>query len=401
MTDMNFPTLPEGQKRFSVEQLLINCAPYLGLRGGRLHALLYMMKQTSPDDWIRADREPVFFAPQDQTAAALGKTRRALYNDEAALEALGLIEKRVKANGSRSVYGRCGIVFSRLIALVPDLLTLNDRLKCEKRRRNELCNRRSTYLRHVKQRLADLHGLRSPCPSLASIVLAFADWPRSAQLRRLEFNALEAHLIACKSLCQTLDTILDIVPETSARLAENFPTHKQENSEEFLSVPCMGAVAETRSDQSASPGEIDPSGQCGPREDLDMRNEGGRQPNPAQFLAKLTPGRLFQLAGDDMKFLLTASRGGRAQIRERDLIDAATRLLPIIDISIPAWAKAVCTMGEFSAALCVLLLDANRTHPTHPVRNPGGALRAMTDRFTAGKLNLVGSFIGLSRRNGT
>jgi replication initiation protein RepC len=105
MTTQTFPILPQGHKRFSVEQLLIELAPCIGLRGGRLHALLYMMKQTAPDDWTRPDREPVFYAPQDQTAEALNKTRRALYNDEAALEGLGLIEKRVKGNGSRSPFG--------------------------------------------------------------------------------------------------------------------------------------------------------------------------------------------------------------------------------------------------------------------------------------------------------
>ena len=68
-----------------LEQLLIELAPTIGIRGGRLQALLYMMKQTAPGDWTNPAREPVFFAPQDQTAEALCKTRRALYDDEAAL----------------------------------------------------------------------------------------------------------------------------------------------------------------------------------------------------------------------------------------------------------------------------------------------------------------------------
>ena len=112
MTDRTFPSLPQGHQRFSVEQLLIELAPALGLRSSRLHALLYMMKQTAPGDWTAPDREPVFFAPQDQTAEALNKTRRALYDDEAALEAAGLIEKRVKGNGSRSPFGGCASTVS-------------------------------------------------------------------------------------------------------------------------------------------------------------------------------------------------------------------------------------------------------------------------------------------------
>lgn len=398
MTDMSFPTLPEGKKRFSVEQLLITCAPHLGLRGARLHALLYMMKQTAPDDWIRSDREPVFFAPQDQTAAALGKSRRALYNDEAALEDLGLIEKRVKANGGRSAYGRCGIVFSRLIALVPDLLALNERLKSERNRRRELCNRRSAYLRLVKRRLEDLTNLSAPIPQLAVIIQAYESWPQNAQLHRLGINALEEHLMVCRTLCETLDEIPVPCPETAARPAENFPCHKQENIEEFLSVPCMAAGTKRRSGQSTSNITIGSECQSRSEDCREKRIEKDREATSALFLARLTPDRMFQLAGDDMQSLLIACCGSRAQIRERDLIDAATRMLSLIDINSSAWAKAVHTMGEFGAALCVLLLDANRSHPTHPVRNPGGALRAMTVRYRAGKLNLVGSFIGLSRR---
>ena len=77
------------------------------------------------------------------TAARLGKTSRALRNTEAQLERLGLIERRVKANGHRSPYGGCGIVFSRLVAMVPDLLDLLDLLDLVDRLRAERQERRT------------------------------------------------------------------------------------------------------------------------------------------------------------------------------------------------------------------------------------------------------------------
>jgi replication initiation protein RepC len=55
-------------------------------------------------------------------------------------------------------------------------------------------------------------------------------------------------------------------------------------------------------------------------------------------------------------------------------------------------------MGDVTAMLCVLIIDANRFHPATPIQRPGGALRAMTRRHAAGSLNLVGSLIGLERR---
>ena len=55
-------------------------------------------------------------------------------------------------------------------------------------------------------------------------------------------------------------------------------------------------------------------------------------------------------------------------------------------------------MGDFRAALCLLVTDANRDHPVTPVRKPGGHLRALTRRHQAGQLNLVGSLVGLAHR---
>ena len=75
-------------------------------------------------------------------------------------------------------------------------------------------------------------------------------------------------------------------------------------------------------------------------------------------------------------------------------------MLPHLGINYSAWSQAPGIMGTEGAALCVLVLDANRDHPSAPVKNPGGMLRAMTKRYETGKLNLVGSLIGLSRRRG-
>ena len=47
--------------------------------------------------------------------------------------------------------------------------------------------------------------------------------------------------------------------------------------------------------------------------------------------------------------------------------------------------------------LCILIIDRNRFHPETPIQNPGGVLRALTQRHGAGELNLVGSLIGVSK----
>lgn len=55
-------------------------------------------------------------------------------------------------------------------------------------------------------------------------------------------------------------------------------------------------------------------------------------------------------------------------------------------------------MGAVPAALSVLVIDANRSHPVVPVRSPGGLLRTFTRLHQQGRLNLSGSLIGLVER---
>ena len=173
----------------------------------------------------------------------------------------------------------------------------------------------------------------------------------------------------------------------------------QENKQESSSVNCNADVYE-RSAGLPAHSEFSSSEPTGPEDCLEKKHEAENEAHKTQFVARLTPERIFSLASEEMQALISDCCGTARQIRELHVIDAATRILPVLGINHSAWIIAVQTMGDVGASLCVLLLDANRTHPTAPVRNPGGALRAMTNRYQAGKLNLVGSLIGLSRRRG-
>ena len=67
---------------------------------------------------------------------------------------------------------------------------------------------------------------------------------------------------------------------------------------------------------------------------------------------------------------------------------AAAAFRGILGINLSAWDEAVRVMGGALAALVVAVIDRNRFHPTHPVHSPGGLLRDLTQRFTAGTLHL-------------
>lgn len=92
---------------------------------------------------------------------------------------------------------------------------------------------------------------------------------------------------------------------------------------------------------------------------------------------------------------------GRAEpeyLRFHDFVWAAERRVPELGISPDAWNAAREVMGEDSAMLSVLILDARKSEPGSAIFKPGGYLRGMTERYRRGELHLVRSLIGLSER---
>ncbi|SCZ73535.1 replication initiation protein RepC [Epibacterium ulvae] len=400
MNEQYYPALPQGWERSQVEALLIEIAPALKLGSKRLTALLYMMGRTKPKDWTSSSSEPVYFAPQTETALALGKTDRALRNDERALaKDHMLIDLRLKANGSRSFYGRCGIVFSRLIDMVPALIELRDSLRAERERVRELVQLRSTFLRHMKKRIEGASPELTNSTDFWAATQAFENWPHTSKLRGMAFKDLEAHIDDCRALCRHIDDLYEKCPDSSGRAEENFRSFIQEDINENNPVICNANIHK-RTSGKPSDIKLSGSGPIGPEHCLEKKYEVDSEAIKSKFAQGLNPHQLYELASSTMRSRIEHHRGDRSMVRELDVIEAAHDMLPYLGINYHAWQEAVHHMTNLGAAICVLLLDANQDHPKNPVLKPGGALRGMTKRFRAGKLNVVGSLLGLSRRRG-
>ncbi|WP_299567857.1 replication initiation protein RepC [uncultured Sulfitobacter sp.] len=391
MTTTTHPVLPQGFKRFSVEQTLLDAASLIGLRGSTLHALLHMMKRTRPDDWTDPTREPVYFGQQDATARALGKTRRALYSTEIQLERMGLIERRVKANGQRSPHGGCGIVFSKLIEAFPDLLNMIEQAQIERKRIKALTNERSSCLRYIKARLREAPAGGSALDHIAD---QLATWPRADTLARMGIDSLEAHVEDARRLCIAVDDIHDLQRDSSGQPAQNFPRHIQENNLIDLSVICNGTVDKSSAALAAhsdipAPEPIGP-GDCG-----EKKCEAETEARKAKMLDRLTPDRLFKMASPDMQHAISEQLGGRTEPRRSDFFRAAEAMLPALGINVTAWNDAVAVMGIDRAWLTLLYIDAKRDHPATPTGNPGGLLRDLTRKDRQGRFQLDGGLIGV------
>ena len=111
--------------------------------------------------------------------------------------------------------------------------------------------------------------------------------------------------------------------------------------------------------------------------------------NPS-ILQKLTPEALRDLASEDAALYLDAVEDWR---------DALPYLLRELGVNVSAWTEAEEVMGDWIAFLALLVIDRNRFHPVTPVINPGGALRAFTDRARRGELNLTRAILGIRERD--
>lgn len=392
LTTAPYPALPAGMQRGNVEALLIEIAAAIGLSGRRLQALLLIMGQTRPSDWVRGDVEPVCYMAQTEIARLLGKSERAVRADEMALSKhLGLIDKRTAANGGRSSHGRLGLVFSRLIARIPELLRLRERLRVERVRRKELLRLRSAFYRHAKATLTTLHPAAPEDPELGRLRDGFLSWPGADALRALPLLALEAQVSEARQLCDDLDQFSATTSKTSGRPEENDRCHIQDTTEDE-SVSCRAETERSGRRAGRKLANVT-AAESSLRRNLNGSVETGRR-----SFGEISPERIYRLSSADMKLRLDIERLRNNTLRPLDIVVAAIRTLPELGIHPSAWDAAAEAMGDWNAALCVVIADANRKHPARPVRNPGGYLRAMTRVFREGELNLVGSLIGLSER---
>lgn len=361
-------------QRSQVADLLREVRIVLGLSSPALETLLRILDKTRPRDWTDPVAEPVCYAAQITIAQELGKTDRQVRTHERLLMEMGLIGDRRRANGSRSRHGRCGLVLSPLIDRIPALMAARDRLRADHSRVEFLVARRSALYRKAKELIMTLQPLYPEDEELAGHVIDFLDWPANKSLRSLSLEALERHHDDARAMIKNLDDLMQKTTDSSGRAEADFRRHIQDTTEE-TPVSCS-TKARSR--------------------ELKCESVGGAR-NP-EWMENLTPQRLRALASADFRLYLDHETGGGHEPRIVDFTLAAIALLPHLGINASAWDAAVDQMGDVTAMLCVLVIDANRFHPITPIQRPGGALRAMTRRHALGDLNLVGSLIGLQNR---
>lgn len=402
--DARYPALPEGINRHHVEDLLLGVGAAIGLSASLLLTFVTLIKQTKPSDWTSTEAEPVCFVQQTKLARMLDKSERQVRADEATLCRLNLITKQVSGNGSRgrvrhsdgSEY-RQGIVFTPLIETYEALVQMRASRERERAVYQTLKRHCSALRRNIKNTLADLLPQHPKHASLNDLAKVVESWPRGYGAFRSE-QALRVHHDALMVQSQRADDLRILWKKTSGRQGVDGRPYIQDTTKEPSSVPCKKPVDKRTACKQADIG-LSTAEPNGSEDYYENRVRVADEAHKNKFLSALSPWRLKALCSEEMAYYLEYHQGARSHPSEMDFVKAAISRVPELGISESAYREAFNQMSSLQTALCILIIDRNRFHPVTPIKNPGGALRAMTRRHGQGKLNLVGGLIGLSERS--
>jgi DNA-binding MarR family transcriptional regulator len=394
-TEDEHPTLPGNMQRDSFAALVERVAPRLGVGPAAAHAFVRLASMTRPSDWTSPDRTPFIYAEAGEVAKMLGLSQPRTRAITGELERAGLVERRTGANGSRSRAAGTGLYFGAAIARAAELKVLDDQLAAERQQAIFLRGQRSTHKRHLIRALEGLSEISPHCPEAEAIRHEAETWPSADRLHRMDLAALESHVDEADQLCRTALDLLQKREKASGGPLENKRSYIQDTTQESL-VSCNETVDKRSTGKPAHDRSliVPPDGGPNCREENDGAASGALK---SEFIARLGPQRLFDLASPEMQLYLS----GRAEpeyLRFHDFVWAAERRVPELGISPDAWNTAREVMGEDSAMLSILILDARKSEPGHVIFKPGGYLRAMTERYRRGELYLIRSLIGLSER---
>ena len=362
-----------------------------------------MVRSTRIAGWTTTGAEPCCYMGQTRIAERRGKAANTVREHERQLAAAGLIEKRTLGNGHRAGASGRGIYFTPAIARLAEFEAVRAATEAEAAEARRLRDQRSTHKRHLGSALAELAAaLGSEDARVQRLAAGLAAWPRADALHGLPLDALRRHERAADELCRTALDLLDDL-ESDGQPPEIERCHIQDTTKNSSYVAC------SKSDEGREArGGVAPEAPTGaPRAPAADEGQNGAEAEPEaeeahrfRFVTNIGPERLYRLASWEMRFHLNVRQSDPRRLYFHDFTIAAQDRLRDLGIYPSAWEAAVAAMGADQATACVLILDAARDRPGAPVFNFGGCLRGMIRAHEQGKLNVMGSLIGLSERRG-
>lgn len=372
-------------KPFDLLRLVRDIGHQIGLSGGDIQHLDYLISHTKEIDW-EAGQRPIIYKSVCKMARERGVSERQIHHREAKLHALGCLSWNDMGNfrrtGGRHKDGRIafayGVDLSPLASRYEEFRALKEKQTKDLAAFDTARRSLSSIRRRILVKISHAQDIQL---DVSEILEQFRELP---QVRaRTSQVALETILSHALELEIVLDEILasnagacGLTQKTSDQSDKNFrhiqPTNNPQSSKDDT---CNHPVDDGREEVGKNPVEPDRYSTGG--EHLSLR-------------------QVVQAASEELTSLIRPT--GR-KLSISDVVDAAAQYCHFLGIHKSAWANACSVMGREDAAICIVMIDRNRTHPVTPIVSPGGALRSLTDRAQIGELHLHRSIFGILDRD--
>jgi hypothetical protein len=398
----NFDGLPDGTTRFDLLHLIKDVGPATGFTPRMIELLEYYILFTRDCDWQPGGR-PMVYQSQAKTAKHFRVSERQIQRLEKALFDSGALTWDTAANnkryGARTDSGALlyasGVDLSPLAALQEALEQKKEEIKLE----NEAWFETKRQISNCRGRIKALIAEAAAQPALISAagaaqyayncinghIRTYMDLP---YLRDL----LRAHNEVYQTLLAAIESYTPAQAETAvmSSLSQNVPSTDDKNVAHIYSTN----HPQFSKENTSSPKDINASNGSVADSVVTYREE---------WMAALTveKSRISWkqvLAACSERFKDRFPMISGRPLGWSDIVQAAYDLLPTLGISKSAWIEACMVLGRDGAALAVMIIDRKVQDPENAIKNPGGYLRAMTDRAKVGKLNLHRSIFGLLKR---
>ncbi len=398
--------LPETWNRDRFRQVCVSYAQIKGVSAECVRTLETAMDLISPDHFKNVFCEPFCYARQETLIGERMIGPRTIRNHEAELEAIGLIDRRLGANGSRCKRKRLGLYFTPALNQMELMMDAVAEHRAQRSAHDALRGDRSRLLKHVKatlETLTDLGGTSAPLNDARAELTA---WPRSDKLIHMPLPDLESHVETARDLLMCL---MDIVQEMtnlpandSGQPEAGFRCHIQDQIEDKILSCNTHSVDKRTSDKSEASDFVEdrPDGQSSCLEKQD--GEACEPDKPKLVLPRISNKALYALSSEEMQMHFDIAGGGEKDPNP-SLYAIETGVwtrLSEIGTNLSAWHDAIEQMGLLGAIVAGVLTDAKVSDPRQPVANPGGYFRGMTRAAKRDDLNLIAGWMGLVARRG-
>lgn len=392
--------LPDGWNRDRFRQLCVNFAQFKGASAQCIRTFEIIIDMISPTVFRDTSKEPFCFARQETLIAGRGLTDRTIHNHERELEAFGLIDRRLGANGARCKRKGLGLYLTPALNIIPDMLEALERASAEKAELDELRGVRSRLYRYVKHSLTALQSLPCPPEVVNDMLGEFWSWPRSDKLKYMSLVQLRAHVQAAQDLWERAEGIIQNPMEIAGEPEAGFGCHIQDQIEEKI-LSCNADGVTLMPSANASDPTCSSSGPDGPAHCLESKHPTDRTSHKAPKLPRVNNRILYELASPELRMHIDIAGGGD-QNSNPSLYALETGVwtrLSEIGTNLSAWHAAIDRLTLMGAILAGLIIDARLTDPKRPrVVSPGGYFRGIVRADERGDLNLLSSFMGLLAR---